>query len=241
MGSMVAINRQTALSTTEGGESTSSLLSNVPLSEQLVEAIVTGEYQPGEKLSEAEMAKRFGVSRGPLREAMMRLDALGLVERIPNVGARVVTLSMQKLCEIYSVREALEGMAARLAAIHIQPDEIEGLAALLDTHDSHIKKVEGASYFHQHGDFDFHYRIIKASRNHKLVELLCNDLYQLLRMYRYQSPRSHSRPENALKEHKQILEAIQDRDGELAELLMRRHIQRSRLLIEDQLTQAGEE
>ncbi|WP_413110418.1 GntR family transcriptional regulator [Thaumasiovibrio sp. DFM-14] len=205
------------------------------LAEQLTEAIVTGVYQPSEKLSEAEMAKRFGVSRGPLREAMMRLVSLGLVERAPNVGARVITLNMQTLAEVYSVREALEGMAARLAAIHISAAELDNLATLLQAHHAHIEQVDGASYFHQHGDFDFHYCIIKASRNHKLISLLCDELYHLLRMYRYQSPRSHSRPVSALNEHQQILEAMRERDGELAEMLMRRHIARSRQLIEQQL------
>ncbi|WP_246616459.1 GntR family transcriptional regulator [Thaumasiovibrio subtropicus] len=202
---------------------------------QVVEAIVCGVYAPGEKLSESEMAKRFGVSRGPLREVLMQLTAMGLIERVPNVGARVVTLSSTKLCDIYRVREALEGMAARLAAELISDEEIASLRGLLETHEMHIEQVEGASYFHQQGDFDFHYCVIKASRNDKLISLLCDELYQLLRMYRFQSPRSHSRPEHALQEHKQILQAMEERDGELAEMLMRRHIQRSRTLIEQQL------
>lgn len=165
----------------------------------------------------------------------MRVEALRLIERAPHVGARVVELSQEKLIEIYAVREALEGMAARLACIHITDEEIEGLEHLLTTHHQHIEKVEGASYFHQQGDFDFHYRIIKASRNSKLISLLCDELYHLLRMYRYQSPRAHSRPRQALNEHAQILAAIKERDPELAEMLMRRHIMRSRQLIEQQL------
>lgn len=208
------------------------------LTECLIEAIVNGEYPSGSKISEPELARQFGVSRGPLREAMMRVESLGLVERVPHVGARVVTMSLSQLIDIYSVREALEGMAARLACINMAESEIESLQQLLDTHSDHIEQVEGASYFHQHGDFDFHYRIIKASGNQKLVSLLCDELYHLLRMYRYQSPRSHSRPTNALNEHHQILSAIRERDGDLAELLMRRHIARSRKLLEEQLSEA---
>ena len=89
------------------------------LTEYLVEAIVNGELAPGSKISEPELAKRFEVSRGPLREAIMRVEGLGLIERIPHVGARVITFSADKLLELYAVREALEGMAARLAARHI--------------------------------------------------------------------------------------------------------------------------
>ncbi|WP_192879717.1 GntR family transcriptional regulator [Vibrio cholerae] len=205
------------------------------LTEYLIEAIVEGELTPGSKISEPELAKQFQVSRGPLREALMRVEGLGLIERIPHIGARVIQLSPSKLVELYAVREALEGMAARLAARNITEIELAGLESLLSTHSTHIDQVEGASYFHQQGDFDFHYRIIQASRNQQLIGLLCDELYHLLRMYRYQSPRSHSRPVEALEEHKFILRAIRQRDEELAEMLMRRHISRSRQLIEQQI------
>ncbi len=175
------------------------------LTEYLIEAIVEGQLAPGSKISEPELAKQFQVSRGPLREALMRVEGLGLIERIPHIGARVIQLSPTKLVELYAVREALEGMAARLAARNITEIELAGLESLLSTHSTHIDQVEGASYFHQQGDFDFHYRIIQACRNQQLIGLLCDELYHLLRMYRYQSPRSHSRPVEALEEHKFIL------------------------------------
>jgi DNA-binding GntR family transcriptional regulator len=209
------------------------------LTAQLIEAIVSGEYSPGSKISETELARFFNVSRGPLREAMMRIEALNLVERIPHVGTRVATLSPEKLIEIYAVREALEGMAANLACKHITDQEIVGLEVLLEQHQEHIEQVDGASYFHQQGDFDFHYQIIKASRNSKLISLLCNELYHLLRMYRYQSPSTQSRPTHALNEHFQLLTAIKERDAELAEMLMRQRIKCSRKLIENQLIEEG--
>lgn len=207
------------------------------LTELLVEAIINGDMLPGSKISEPELAKHYQVSRGPLREAIMRVEGLGLIERVPHVGARVITFSPEKLIELYAVREALEGMAARLAARYITQEELLSLELLLATHSKHIDEVEGSSYFHQHGDFDFHYRIIKASRNRKLIALLCDELYHLLRMYRYQSPRAQSRPKEALDEHKYILQAIRNRDEELAEMLMRRHISGSRKLIEQHILQ----
>ncbi|QPL55121.1 GntR family transcriptional regulator [Vibrio navarrensis] len=207
------------------------------LTELLVEAIINGDMLPGSKISEPELAKHYQVSRGPLREAIMRVEGLGLIERAPHIGARVITFSPEKLIELYAVREALEGMAARLAARYITQEELLSLELLLSTHSKHIDEVEGSSYFHQHGDFDFHYRIIKASRNRKLIALLCDELYHLLRMYRYQSPRAQSRPKEALDEHKYILQAIRNRDEELAEMLMRRHISGSRKLIEQHILQ----
>jgi DNA-binding GntR family transcriptional regulator len=134
--------------------------------------------------------------------------------------------------ELDTIREALEGMAARLAARHITANEIQQIEALLVQHEQHIESEQAKFYFHQQGDFDFHYLIIKASRNERLIRLLCDELYQILRMIRFQSPRSHTNPDEALSEHRAILKAITDHDEEFAEMLMRRHIANSGRLIE---------
>src|SRR5690554_1963941 len=81
--------------------------------QQLQDAIVRGELAPGSKITEPGLSRTYGISRGPLREAMRRLEAHRLIERVPHVGARVVQLSMQELLELFDVREALESMAAR--------------------------------------------------------------------------------------------------------------------------------
>lgn len=205
--------------------------------QQIITAIVKGEIPTGSKISEPELARTYGISRGPLREAMGRLESLRLIERKPNIGARVVELSVKELLEIYRVREALEGMACRLAALNMPQSEIESLRLLLDQHQGNIEEQEGQAYFQKEGDLDFHYRIVMASGNSKLQELLAADLYHLVRMYRYQFSLSSSRPTLALREHHQILDAIESRDEELAELLMRRHISASRKNIESKLNE----
>lgn len=208
--------------------------------EQIVTAIVVGDIPPGQKISEPELARTYGISRGPLREAMRRLEGLRLIERTPHVGARVVQLSLKELSEIYRVREALEGMACRLAAEFMPQDEIDSLRHLLDQHERNVEQREGRSYFQKEGDLDFHYRIVQGSRNAKLLELLGSDLYHLVRMYRYQFSVSSSRPTRALKEHRQIVDALEARDPELAEMLMRRHISAARKNIETKLNRANE-
>lgn len=115
--------------------------------EQIVTAIVVGDIPPGQKISEPELARTYGISRGPLREAMRRLEALRLVERKPHIGARVVNLSAKELIEIYRVREALEGMACRLAAENMPQEEIDRLRELLDEHEKSIEQLDGRSYF----------------------------------------------------------------------------------------------
>ncbi|WP_026970559.1 GntR family transcriptional regulator [Aliagarivorans marinus] len=208
-----------------------SLLSQ-DLGELLTEAIVQGVIPQGSKISEPELARRYGVSRGPLREAMLKLEGIGLVERIPHVGARVVELNCQQLLDIYTIREPLEGMACRLAAERLTQRQLNELHDLLEHHQQYLDDNHGEAYFDQQGDFDFHYRIIKATGNQRLVTLLCDELYHLLRMYRSTSARQHARPKRALQEHWAIWQALNDRDGELAEILMRRHISRARKVIE---------
>lgn len=202
--------------------------------EALRVAIIRGEIAPGAKLNEPVLAARYGISRGPLREAIRRLEGLGLVDHVPHAGARVTRLDREELLHIYDVREALEGMAARLAASHVTRDEVAELYALLAHHAEQIQADEGRAYFQHEGNLDFHYRIVRASRNPKLIQLLASDLYHRVRMYRYQSSQRSSRPEQALLEHRRIVDALADGDGDAAELLMRRHIQRARRAIAEQ-------
>jgi|GEM_PF-10445 len=187
-------------------------------------AIVKGEIAPGSKISEPELARTYGISRGPLREAIHRLEGQRLLVRVPHVGARVVSLSHAELIELYEIRESLEGMACRLAAERMSAAEIDELRRVLDTHERDAAFQAGVGYYQQEGDYDFHYRIIQGSGNQTLVQMLCGELYQLVRMYRIQFSATPNRPHQAFAEHHRILDAIADRDGELAELLMRRHI-----------------
>ena len=195
-------------------------------------AIIRGELAPGSKISEQDLADTYGISRGPLREALNRLEGQKLLVRMPHVGARVVSLGKRELEELYDVRAELEGMACRLAAAHMSREDVDALYAVLQTHEQDPQFQAGTAYFEQDGDYDFHYRIITASGNNTLKKLLCDDLYQLVRMYRIQFSTTPNRPRQAFAEHHRILDAIAERDGELAELLMRRHIGASKRNIE---------
>jgi DNA-binding GntR family transcriptional regulator len=192
---------------------------------RLAQSIVTGELAQGQKLNEAELAERFGMGRGPLREALRHLEGMRLVKRIPNAGARVVVLDRKTLSDLYAVREILEGLACRLAAAQMSDDEIALLKALLDKHEEQIKEQGGKVYSQSEGDLDFHYQIVRGSRNQMLMDLLGGEQYQLLRMCRFRTSRNAQRTKPALNEHRQIVDALEHRDGELAEMLMRRHIQ----------------
>jgi DNA-binding GntR family transcriptional regulator len=196
--------------------------------ERLERAIMNGDLAPGSKLSEQALAKRFGVSRGPLREAIRRLEGRKLIERKAHIGARVAALSEKKLMDIFSVREALEGLACRLAAERITDEEIADLKRLVEEHGHHSDVQAGSSYYQEPERRDFHFHIVRASRNDWLFDLLCGDLYDLLRVYRYQSSTAPGRARHAYEEHRAIVSALAARDADAAEALMRDHIRKGR-------------
>ena len=206
--------------------------------ERLRAAIIEGELPPGARINEPRISRQYGISRGPLREAIRRLAGNKLVEIRANVGARVVSLNRAQALEIYQIREALEGLACRLAAELASSEDCAGLRALLASHEARIQSDNWRQYYQEAGDWDFHYRVVQLSGNARLFNLLCEELYDLLRLYRLQSASEPERPVQAFKEHHQIVDAIAARDGELAELLMRRHISGAR---ETLLAQFGSE
>ncbi len=189
---------------------------------QLRQDIVEGLVLQGSKLNEVELAANYEVSRAVIREAINRLESCHIVERRSNVGARVVTLTKKRLVELYQVRESLEGMAARLAATNMTDNDIAELEQLLHTHLQGLK--DNKDYYQEAGDVDFHYRIMLGSKNTQLISVLFDGIYHLIRMYRVQLGMSGPRVSTAFDEHQQIVKAIANRDPELAEILMRRHI-----------------
>lgn len=205
------------------------------IARQLEAAIFSGELAPGTKLSEQGLAKTLGVSRGPLREAIRRLEGRKLIERTPNIGPRVAELSDRDLYDLLVVREALEGMAARSAAELMSDAEVEDLRALLVEHGRQEEVRAGTGYYQEGKDFDFHFRIIKGSRNERLIQMLCNDLYDLLRVYRYKSSTQGGRARNAFEEHEKIVEALAAHDPDRAEAAMRLHLRRARAHVEKRI------
>lgn len=199
------------------------------VTERLESAIVGGELAPGERLSEQALAVKYGISRGPLREAIRRLEGRRLLERKANIGVSVVELSPRRMDELLAVREALEGMACRLAAERITLNEVTLLRQLLTDHAALEEVQSGEGYYQQSGDFDFHFRIAKASNNEYLISMITVDLYDLLRVYRYKSSTMSGRAAKALEEHYAILEALEAQDPDRAEEAMRAHLREARL------------
>ncbi|MGO4706140.1 GntR family transcriptional regulator [Microvirga sp. 2MCAF38] len=209
------------------------------LYEDLTAAILAGELAPGAKLSEPAIARSFGASRAPVREAIRRLQERGLVTYVVNQGARVSQPSAEEFLALLDVREAMEGMAARLAAGNMADHDIAALEQLVAGHRGEIDRNPLGAYLQDDPETDFHMRIARGSGNPILAELLCDQFYPRLRLCRRLHRTVQGRGSEAWREHLRITEAIRQRDGELAEILMRRHIRSARAALQTALAGGG--
>lgn len=204
-----------------------------PLVNQIFDKIfallIAGEIPLGGTLNEAALAERFSVSRGPVREAIKMFQGRGLVVREPYLKARVVELSPSDMVEIFQLREAVECMSIRLATKNMSDAELDTL--LSEFSRSRTDDTVDA--------LDIHVRIATGCGNARIQTLLCDELYHLLRLYRARSGEKPGRRENAYAEHWQMLRAMKARDAELAESLMRTHIQRATNSLEKLLLSGG--
>jgi DNA-binding GntR family transcriptional regulator len=183
--------------------------------------ILEGRLGPGAELIEVALAEQLGVSRGPLREAIGRLAAEGLVTVSPRRGAVVRSLSKEEFLELYQVREALERMAVQLAVPRLTDEQFAELASLNEAMQAHSAQNEVESFFE--ANLAFHARLLEASGNRKLQELYRQLLDQLGR-YRLRSLTLRGNLKRSVSEHKAILRAAKRGDAERAAQLMAEHI-----------------
>jgi DNA-binding GntR family transcriptional regulator len=189
--------------------------------EQLIEDILNGRLQPGARIIETRIAQQFGVSQGPVREALRDLELFGFVVSSPFRGTQVRKISTDDLLEIYPIRAALEGVAARAAAVKIDEPTLAHLEELIGSmceaaaRDDHRAEADA--------DHAFHHAIVKASGNNMLAHV-----WQTMRLS-ITTCVTHSVTHRSLHEiaerHWVVLEALRSRDPDRAEAAIRRHIE----------------
>ena len=186
--------------------------------ELILEAIDTGIYRPGSRLVESELAERFGVSRTPIREALQRLETQSL---LPRDGRSLIVASLDhsQLSELYVVRGALEGLAARLAARHATPEEVAVLRDMLNADRRLVDDPEAMSRANRR----FHKQIHLASHNRFLVRQL-DLVHRSMALLASTSIAVEGRSIVTLEEHEQIVSAIEAGDENSADQALREHI-----------------
>ena len=188
----------------------------------LKKRIIFRKIGSGKKINEEELAKALGVSRTPIRETLLRLEHEGIVKIIPRRGAFVVSQSDDKVSDLLQVREVLEGLVARLATENMKNELLDRLRLCLEKVSS-ADNDEDRLLKYTPADIEFHALLLEACDN-KLLKNMMESVNVHLQMVRLRTVALPGRPEQTVREHYEILAAIQKRDPDLAEKRMREHV-----------------
>ncbi len=204
--------------------------------DRMRDLIQSGELEPRARVNESELTERFGISRTPLREAIKILATEGLLELLPNRGARVASLSQAEIEEMIEVIAGLEATAADLACRTITDDEV---AAIERDHRSMVtawKEGEEATYFRLNRAI--HEAIMGASRNSVLGSTYAS-LSGRIQRSRYAVHQTADQWARAVQEHERMIELLRSRDGDALSRLMRAHIRAKKPVIAENFGVAG--
>ncbi len=197
--------------------------------QEIQRRILSGESKPGERLSQQSLARELGVAQGTVRESLFELQRLGLVESVDQLGVFVGSLDANRICQAYQVREALEGLAARLGCGNVALADIVTLREMADEIYQLARK--GKEEAMGRLDRDFHLHITELSRNKILTRLA--ETYRVLGMM----VRASREPRTIHDEHLAIITAIEKNQPDNAELLARHHVAEAAKMIDSQARQ----
>ncbi|MFZ1755494.1 MAG: GntR family transcriptional regulator [Caldilineaceae bacterium] len=204
----------------------------------LREQILQGKYEPGQKLNLALLAQELQVSNTPIREAMVRLERLGLVETVPYAGPKIKRLNVGQLQDIYDVRIALEELAVRLVAKSEDPDAFNGMAAALEMQERACNGDDPRAVVD--ADRAFHDALVQASGNSVLLEMLPNLSARTRLLLELNSPLSKGMDREAalrgLQGHRRIFEALREGDADTAAQELRHELTRGKDRLVVQMT-----
>ena len=189
--------------------------------ERIRDLIRAGELEPNSRVNELELAERFGISRTPLREAIKILATEGLLELLPNRGARVPAVNEAEIDEMLEVIAGLEANAARLLAKRITDSEIADIAELHEAMLEAFERRDEARYFTLNRQI--HEAMMRAAKNATLAQLYAG-LSSRIQRFRYAAHKTPEQWQRAIDEHEEMLRLMIERDGEKLAALMERHI-----------------
>lgn len=202
--------------------------------QRLRAAILNGRVADGARLCQTDLADQLGISRTPIREALVRLQQEGLVELLPGGGVRVKVLDLDEAVELYDLREVLDGLAARLAASRIDAATLTRLDRALARQALCVERGDAGPWFAAH--VAFHEEIVRAAGNRQLARL--STVIRLsIRHFHPLLLRTEHRLEHAYAEHRAIYDAIRTHDAEGAERLARAHIANAKEIVLKTMTQ----
>jgi DNA-binding GntR family transcriptional regulator len=202
------------------------------LAEGLRDAIVAGEFRPGQKLPELDLCARFGVSRTPMREALKVLATEGLVTLTPNRGASVAAISTQELADLFPIMGALEALAGELAAERISEDELRVLQAKHMQMLEYFRRGERGPYLRINEQI--HTDIVKASGNAPLLATWQGLMVRIKRV-RFVAQMTPESWREAVNDHQQMIEALAVGDGARLGAILKRHVSQKEISVREAL------
>ena len=206
----------------------------------LRERILQGDYLPGQKLNLAHLARNLGVSNTPIREAMARLERVGLIEIVPYCGPKVKRLDVAQLEDIYDVRIALEELAVRLVAQSKDPDVLSAMAEALEMQERACSGDDPKAVVD--ADRAFHAALVEASGNSVLLEMLPNLSDRTRVLLELITPASEGMDKDAalrgLEGHRGVLDALREGNCKAAARILRRELTRGRRLLVERMAKA---
>lgn len=202
--------------------------------EHIRDAIISGTLKAGSRVSEPELADRYGISRTPIREAFRQLESEGYLTVIPRRGAVVSEFSQKDVEEFYAIKSILEGYAARMACDRLTGKELDRLQANNNRLSELAAHEDFKTFFKVHSEF--HDMFIKAADNEKLKELITSLVTRFQRL-RFMSLSLPGRMQIAVQEHQKIIEAFRRKDSDAAEMLVRKNAEYGgRVLLDEVVT-----
>jgi len=189
--------------------------------DRIREDILNGVYKEHEELKEASLGKMMDVSRTPVREALRQLELEGLVEIIPNKGARVTGITKKDIEDIYQIRYLLEGLSARWATENVTEEQLEKMEETLYLTEFHAKKGNFTQVYEL--DSQFHELMYEASGS-KMLNHILSDFHMYVTRIRKTSLALDNRSKNSTEEHRAILDAIKERNAQKAEECAHNHV-----------------
>lgn len=194
------------------------------IADLLRDMVVGGALEPGRKVPEKELCERFGISRTPFREALRVLAAEGLIELLPQRGARVVTITDEELSELFPIIGAMEELSGQLACQNATDAELSGIAAAHAEMIDAYRKGDHMEYARLNRGI--HLSILAAGRNGSLATFYSN-LEMRIRNIRHTVRQTDADWARAVREHEEILAALLARDGQRCGALLREHVTRT--------------
>ncbi|UCF30146.1 MAG: GntR family transcriptional regulator [bacterium] len=191
------------------------------IADSIKRAIIKGKFKPGEKISEGELAESMGISRTPLREAFRKLENEGFIEIIPRKGAVVTEIDAKEAYDLYQIKSALEGLAARLAVGKVKEKDIEKLKKINAELSETIEEYDLESFYRTH--CRFHEVFVKISGNNRLIHLISN-LNDHFQRYGIASLALPGQYENTIRQHEEIIDAFQRGDERNVEEKVRENV-----------------